>query len=199
MNQAIMESPVLYILAGCVAAFVIGQSVFFLVKAWREGKRIGMDTKVLKKAAFSGGVFTIVPSLSILFAFLAMQGTLGMVLPWIRLSVLGAVTYEVPAATAAVEASGMTFGQPDNEVFRGLPLARRAIAEGGSMPTAFNASNEWANAMFRRDEIHFTDIYDVIEEAMNRHVVIPNPSVDEIFAVQEEIDVYFGEKLLHKA
>ncbi|MBE5779773.1 MAG: DUF5058 family protein [Clostridiales bacterium] len=107
-----MESPVLYILAGCVAAFVIGQSVFFLVKAWREGKRIGMDTKVLKKAAFSGGVFTIVPSLSILFAFLAMQGTLGMVLPWIRLSVLGAVTYEVPAATAAVEASGMTFGQP---------------------------------------------------------------------------------------
>lgn len=112
MNQAIMESPVLYALGGLVAAFVIGQSLFFLIKAWREGKRMGMETKVLKKAAFSGGVFTIVPSLSILFAFLAMQGTLGMVLPWIRLSVLGAVTYEVPAATAAVEASGMTFGQP---------------------------------------------------------------------------------------
>ena len=112
MQQAILESPILYILGGLVALFVIAQSVFFLIKAWREGKRMGMETKTMRKAALSGGVFTIVPSLSILFAFLAMQGTLGMVLPWIRLSVLGAVTYEVPAATAAVEAAGQTFGAP---------------------------------------------------------------------------------------
>ena len=112
MAQAIMESPLLYILGGCVALFVIVQSLFFLIKAWREGKRMGMETKTMRKAAVSGGIFTIVPSLSILFAFLAMQGTLGMVLPWIRLSVLGAVTYEVPAATSAVEAAGQSFGSP---------------------------------------------------------------------------------------
>ncbi|MEE3457020.1 MAG: 1-deoxy-D-xylulose-5-phosphate reductoisomerase [Lachnospiraceae bacterium] len=121
-----------------------------------------------------------------------------------RIAIQYALTYPTHLPSPAVpldftKLSGMTFGQPDNEVFRGLPLARRAIAEGGSMPTAFNAANEWANAMFRRDEIHFTDIYDVIEEAMDRHTVIPEPSVDEIFAVQEEIDAYFGEKLLHKS
>ena len=110
MTQAIMESPVLYALGGLVALFVIAQSTFFLIKAWREGKRIGLETKVMRKAAFSGSVFTIVPSLSILFALLAMQGTLGLVLPWIRLSVLGAVTYEVPAASAAVDAAGTGFG-----------------------------------------------------------------------------------------
>lgn len=109
-SAAIMESPVLYILGALVALFVILQSVVFLVKAWREGKKIGMDKKVLRRAAFSGGIFTIVPSLSVLFALLAMQGTLGLVLPWIRLSVLGAVTYEVPAATGAVEAAGQSFG-----------------------------------------------------------------------------------------
>ena len=121
-----------------------------------------------------------------------------------RIAIQYALTYPTHLPSPAVpldftKLSDMTFGQPDNEVFRGLPLARRAIAEGGSMPTAFNAANEWANAMFRRDEIHFTDIYDVIEEAMDRHTVIPEPSVDEIFTVQEEIDAYFGEKLLHKS
>ncbi len=117
-----------------------------------------------------------------------------------RIAIQYALTFPTHLPSPAVpldftKIAGMTFAQPDNEVFKGLPLARRAIAAGGSMPTAFNAANEWANAMFRRDEIHFTDIYDVIEEAMDRHTVISDPSVDEIFAVQDEIDAYFEEKL----
>ena len=44
----------------------------------------------------------------------------------------------------------LDFDVPDNETFRGLPLAVSAIKTGGSMPCAFNAANEWANAEIGR-------------------------------------------------
>lgn len=92
--------------------------------------------------------------------------------------------------------SGIEIGVPDDETFRGLPLARRAIRTGGSMPCVFNAANEWANAFFRKGRISFLQIYDIIEEAMDTHSVIPNPSVDEIFEIQGEIDRHCEEKYL---
>ena len=73
-------------------------------------------------------------------------------------------------------------------------MAISAIRTGGSMPTAFNAANEWANAIFRRGDISFMQIFDIIAENMARHRVIESPSVEEIFAVQEEIDAYCEKK-----
>ncbi|MGX8704411.1 MAG: 1-deoxy-D-xylulose-5-phosphate reductoisomerase, partial [bacterium] len=90
--------------------------------------------------------------------------------------------------------SGLTFEQPDLETFQGLSLAYEALRIGGSMPTVFNAANEWANAVFRRGEIAFPEIYDILREEMARHKVIAAPTVAEIFAAQEEIDAHCREK-----
>ena len=78
------------------------------------------------------------------------------------------------------------FEKPDIDTFRGLPLAYRASEAGGSMPTVFNAANEEAVSLFMKDRIHFLDIYDLIEAAMDEHSVIPNPSLEEVLAVGEE-------------
>ena len=43
------NSALLYIVAACVIVFVLAQSVFFLVRAYRRGKELGMDAKKLKK------------------------------------------------------------------------------------------------------------------------------------------------------
>lgn len=83
---------------------------------------------------------------------------------------------------------------PDMKTFRGLPLAYDAIRTGGSMPAVFNAANEWANAAFRADRIGFTDIYDVIERAMDGHRTLPDPSVEEIIALQDEINRHCEEQ-----
>ncbi len=80
----------------------------------------------------------------------------------------------------------LTFEKPDMDTFRGLSLAIRAAKTGGSMPTVFNAANEEAVAAFLDHKIGFTDIYSEIENAMNRHNVISDPSVDEILAVEKE-------------
>lgn len=84
------------------------------------------------------------------------------------------------------ELSKITFEEPDTETFRGLKLAYRTMDTGGSMPTVYNAANEKAVAMFLKEKIHFLDIYDIIEEAMNEHKVNPNPSLEEILEIEQE-------------
>ncbi len=82
------------------------------------------------------------------------------------------------------------FDVPDDEVFEGLPLARRALCEGGSMPCVFNAANEWANERFRTGSLSFTGIYRIIRDVMEHHTVIPDPDVDEIMAIQTDTNRY---------
>ena len=96
----------LYIIAIIVILFVLVQSVFFLVRAYRRGKAIGMDKKKLNKTILSTAVFTIAPAVSILLGIVSLSKALGIPLPWIRMSVIGAITYELPAANAALSAVG---------------------------------------------------------------------------------------------
>ena len=78
------------------------------------------------------------------------------------------------------------FEKPNTDVFKGLPLAINAAKIGGSMPTVFNAANEMAVKSFVKGEIKFLDIYSMIDKAMQHHVKIDNPSVEEILAVEKE-------------
>ena len=81
----------------------------------------------------------------------------------------------------------ITFEAPDNEVFRGLPLVYEAVRAGGSMPTVLTAANEAAVGLFLRGEISFTEIYDLIEKAMDSHTVIADPDLDTLYAIEREI------------
>ncbi|HHX11962.1 MAG TPA: 1-deoxy-D-xylulose-5-phosphate reductoisomerase, partial [Clostridiales bacterium] len=57
----------------------------------------------------------------------------------------------------------LTFEEPDMETFYGLRLGFEAGKAGGSMPTVYNAANEWAVAAFLNNEISFTDIPAIIK------------------------------------
>ncbi len=102
------NSTFLFILAGLVIVFVIAQSVFFLVRAYRRGKTLGMDMKQIRKTIISTAVFTFAPAVSILLGVITLSKFLGLPLPWLRLSVIGAITYELPAATTTANALGIT-------------------------------------------------------------------------------------------
>ncbi len=77
------------------------------------------------------------------------------------------------------------FEKPDTVVFPALDLAYRAIGIGGSMPAVFNAANEYAVSEFLAGRLRFCEIPMIIQEAMDRHKVIKNPSVEEIIALKE--------------
>lgn len=80
----------------------------------------------------------------------------------------------------------ITFEKPDMETFAGLKLAMRAAAEGGSMPTVFNAANEKAVSLFLNRKIQFLQIPEIIELCMDAHHKIENPNVEEILRIEQE-------------
>ena len=138
-----VNHPVLFAIAGIVILAVLGQSCFFLFRALRRAKEIGMDQKKLRKIMISSAIFTIAPAVSILVGVLALSKSLGVALPWLRLSIIGSLSYETIAAettqksleAGALTASGfvtvlfvMTFG-----IILGLiltPILARRIGEG---------------------------------------------------------------------
>lgn len=105
------NSQFLYLVAIAVIIFVLAQSLFFLVRAYRHGKKIGMSQDVLKKTVVSSAVFTIAPAVAVLLGVVTLSKFLGIPLPWIRMSVIGAITYELPAATSTANALGVSLAQ----------------------------------------------------------------------------------------
>ena len=102
-----VNHPVLYLLAGIVVVTVLAQSLFFLRKAWKRGREIGMPMDKLRRIAIGTAVFTAAPALAIVISVISLSKKLGIPLPWMRLSVVGAITYETPAAANALSAMGL--------------------------------------------------------------------------------------------
>lgn len=84
----------------------------------------------------------------------------------------------------------ITFEKPDMETFYGLKLAYEAGRIGGSLPTVLNAANEKAVAMFLNREIRYLQIPEIIQECMEHHKNIVNPTIPEILATEQETYEY---------
>ena len=108
--QFSVNHPLLFLLAGLLVAVVLGQSVFFLVKALRRSRELGMDQSKLRKTIVTAGVFTIAPAVAIVISVFALSKSLGIPLPWLRLSVVGSMSYEAIAAENAVRGMGLSLG-----------------------------------------------------------------------------------------
>ncbi len=80
----------------------------------------------------------------------------------------------------------LDFYEPDYETFEGLALAYEAAKKGGSLPTVYNAANEYAVAKFLNREISYLEITKMIREAMEEHKNRMNPTVSEILTVEKE-------------
>ena len=104
------QSPFMFALGGVVVTFVVGQSLFFLIRAWRRGRALGMPVSTLRDAVTSSALFTIAPSIAIATTVLALSNALGLALPWIRMNFVGSFTYETTAATAAADGLGIPGG-----------------------------------------------------------------------------------------
>lgn len=111
MREFDVNSSLIYLLAVMVVVFVLAQCVFFLVKAWRRGRELGITEEVLRYAAKSSALFTIAPAIAILLGVITLSNALGLPLPWLRMSVLGSVAYELPAAEVAASAAGTTLAE----------------------------------------------------------------------------------------
>ena len=107
-----INHPILFVLAAVVIAYVLGQAVFFLAKAWRRARELKISSQTLRGVAVGSGLFTIAPAIGVLLGLISLSRFLGLPLPWLRLSVLGALTYELPAAASVAKLLSLPMDQP---------------------------------------------------------------------------------------
>ena len=110
MNEYLnsVNSGMFYLLVAGILGFITTMCFVFLVKSYRAGIKIGMDKKVLKKTITASATFTLLPSISILLGVIALSGTLGVPFSWLRLSVVGALQYELNVAEIAAQSIGLS-------------------------------------------------------------------------------------------
>ena len=110
---AAVNSLTFYAIVAMVLGFVTIMCFVFLIKSYKAGVSIGMDPKVLKKTITASATFTLLPSISILLGVIALSGTLGVPFSWLRLSVIGALQYELNVAEIAAQNIGISLNLAD--------------------------------------------------------------------------------------
>ena len=74
----------------------------------------------------------------------------------------------------------LTFEDPDYERFPCLLLAKKALKDLGSSPTALNLSNDYAVERFLKGEISFDKIYQINKKSMKHHKWLKEPKLNDI-------------------
>ena len=99
----VKEAWWLYLIGIIVSVFIIGGALFFGYHAYKRAKALNMDKETMRKTVVSSISFSILPSIGIFIGVITMAGLLGIPLPWVRLSVLGALHYELLAVSQAAD------------------------------------------------------------------------------------------------
>jgi hypothetical protein len=99
-----MNSPIVYLMYGLTAAFVVAQSLFYLIRSIRRAKVIGMSIATVRKVIYNSFIFSILPAFGIAVGVLTLVGVLGIPFPALRETVIGSIQYETQMAAGAAEA-----------------------------------------------------------------------------------------------
>lgn len=100
----LVNSGLLYILVSVVIIYVFFLAFYFAKKAWNRALELGYTKKDLLKVIKSTISATIVPSIAIVIGLFTLVTALGVPFPWLRLSVIGSVAYELVASETATSA-----------------------------------------------------------------------------------------------
>lgn len=88
-----------------------------------------------------------------------------------------------------LDAKRFDFEPPDLQKFPCLRLAYEAGKSGGSAPICLNAANEEAVFAFLQSKIKLYEIFETVDKMLSNHTLVKTPSIEEIFAIDEEIRV----------
>lgn len=87
------------------------------------------------------------------------------------------------------EIARLDFEKPNYNKFKTLKIAYDCGIKGDSYTVCMNAANEEAVYAFLNKKIKLYDIINIVEDAVSKHNVINNPSLDEIIELDNEVRI----------
>lgn len=173
---------------------------------WDMGVKVTVDSATLMNKALEiieahwlfdmpgENIDVVIHHQSIIHSFVEfIDGTLlaQMGMPDMRFPIQFALTYpqKFPGSLKSMnfaEFANLSFELPDKKRFPSLDFAYDALRQGGTMPAVMNAANEVAVERFRKGEIPFTGIWEIIENAMSSHNPLDRPELDAILSADKE-------------
>jgi 1-deoxy-D-xylulose-5-phosphate reductoisomerase len=93
----------------------------------------------------------------------------------------------------------LTFEEPDFDKFECLKIAYDVIKMGGSYPVVLNASNEAAVDLFLNKKIKFTEIANLIKDALNNHKNHEELELENIIEIDKWSREFVYEAARHNA
>ncbi|WBW49519.1 DUF5058 family protein [Peptoniphilus equinus] len=102
----VLNSKVLYIAVFAALAIIFAMCVFFFLRARRRVLELGVKKGELNEVLKSSVIFSVIPSISVIIGLISLAPLLGTPWPWFRLSVVGALAYELMSADLAVKGVG---------------------------------------------------------------------------------------------
>ena len=94
-----------------------------------------------------------------------------------------------------LEISKLTFEAPDRETFRALDLAYTAGKRGGLQTAVMNSANEEAVALFLENQIHYHEIVEVVEQAMDAYRNLGEISLEKVISAHDEVKMFVRNKM----
>ncbi|WP_312458836.1 1-deoxy-D-xylulose-5-phosphate reductoisomerase [Proteiniclasticum sp.] len=120
--------------------------------------------------------------------------------PDMRLPIQYALNYPHRTRSVAkplnlLEISKLTFEAPDRETFRALDLAYTAGKRGGLQTAVMNSANEEAVALFLENKIHYHEIVEVVEQAMDAYRNLGEISFEKVISAHDEVKMFVRNKM----
>jgi len=111
--------------------------------------------------------------------------------PDMRIPISYALAWPERMASAAdrldiADIARFDFDRPDEERFPALRIVREALGRGGGAPAVLNAANEAAVAAFLAGYIRFTDIAEMVEDAVAETPSGLLTSIDDVIALDRQ-------------
>ncbi len=173
---------------------------------WKMGPKISIDSATLMNKGFEvieahhlfdipfDKIDVVVHPQSIIHSMIEFtDGTIKALLsnPTMKYPIQYALFYPDRSLTnpwGQLELKDLTFEKPDTETFPCLEYAYSAGKTGGTMPAVLNYVDETAVDMFLKGEIKYLDIPRIVKQLLDKHKVIPNPSLEDILEIKEWVE-----------
>lgn len=120
------DSWVMYLMYALIVVFISAESIFYLVKSVKKAKKIGMDMTKIKKVIKTSASFSVLPAIGIGIGVVTLIGSLGITVPAIRLSVIGALQYE----TQMADGTAMAILEQSNPNIESSQALRILVSQG---------------------------------------------------------------------